>query len=416
MNNVQLDGDLSLSYNQLMSLDDVTVDTLPEKKGMIMKHTEYLIRSTNYNSSSQRRYTDFEVFYDLLVMRYPYRMVPRLPPKKIGMTDHFINERRKALARFLSIISRHPVLRKDPIVQFFFTVEVHDFHIHLKDKFKNCLDEFVTNPDKDKIEEQLNVVSGDVNGMKTELANMLQSVTVLRDLSERWVNRTKAAAYDLQMYSNELSVLAGEGQTVSAWSSHKGDAWSKLREGMRGLSAQFSNLSERVGRQRIEEDAGILENIALLLDILQGVKDLVDRREKGVNKEHQQAFSRVQQLKKQKGSIAASGQGTGAGIQEKIEQQESLINNIGLRNNFSVLCLHWEMKQLYTYLSHFGVIWNSFVKTQLSAHNDLCSLWQGTGKFTSLMTSAQSSAPISYQSAQPSAPAPSYGGPSFYDM
>jgi hypothetical protein len=32
MNNVQLDGDLSLSYNQLMSLDVVTVDTLPEKK------------------------------------------------------------------------------------------------------------------------------------------------------------------------------------------------------------------------------------------------------------------------------------------------------------------------------------------------------------------------------------------------
>ena len=32
MNNVQLDGDLSLSYNQLMSLDEVTVDTLPEKK------------------------------------------------------------------------------------------------------------------------------------------------------------------------------------------------------------------------------------------------------------------------------------------------------------------------------------------------------------------------------------------------
>ena len=29
--------------------------------------------------------------------------------------------------------------------------------------------------------------------------------------------------------------------------------------------------------------------------------------------------------------MAASGQGAGTGIQEKIEQQESLINNIGLR-------------------------------------------------------------------------------------
>ena len=38
-----------------------------------MKHTEYLVRSNNFSSSAQRRYTDFEVFYDLLVARYPYR-------------------------------------------------------------------------------------------------------------------------------------------------------------------------------------------------------------------------------------------------------------------------------------------------------------------------------------------------------
>ena len=50
---------------------------------------------------------------------------------------------------------------------------------------------------------------------------------------------------------------------------------------------------ETVNDSSLQEDAGILENIALLLDILQGVKDLVDRREKGVNKEHQQAFNRV---------------------------------------------------------------------------------------------------------------------------
>ena len=42
-------------------------------QGVIMKHTEYLVRSNNFSSSAQRRYTDFEVFYDLLVARYPYR-------------------------------------------------------------------------------------------------------------------------------------------------------------------------------------------------------------------------------------------------------------------------------------------------------------------------------------------------------
>ena len=130
---------------------------------------------------------------------------------------------------------------------------------------------------------------------------------------------------------------------------------------------------------------------------------------------HTLTLLQVQHLKKQKGSLAASGQGTGGGINERIEQQESLINNIGLRlefhakklfravllcsiftacleigrllgskdtentviltynyrNNFSILCLHWEMKQVYTYLSHFGVIWTAFVNSQSSAHSEV---------------------------------------------
>jgi len=32
----------------------------------------------------QRRYNDFAAFHELLVGRFPYRLVPRLPPKKMG--------------------------------------------------------------------------------------------------------------------------------------------------------------------------------------------------------------------------------------------------------------------------------------------------------------------------------------------
>lgn len=36
------------------------------------------------NSCVRRRFKEFEVFYDLLVSRFPYRLVPKLPNKKIG--------------------------------------------------------------------------------------------------------------------------------------------------------------------------------------------------------------------------------------------------------------------------------------------------------------------------------------------
>ena len=30
-----------------------------------------------------RRYNDFVAFQEVLLLRYPYRMIPRLPPKKL---------------------------------------------------------------------------------------------------------------------------------------------------------------------------------------------------------------------------------------------------------------------------------------------------------------------------------------------
>lgn len=31
-----------------------------------------------------RRYNDFVAFHDLLLARFPYRLIPKLPPKKMG--------------------------------------------------------------------------------------------------------------------------------------------------------------------------------------------------------------------------------------------------------------------------------------------------------------------------------------------
>ena len=45
-----------------------------------------------YKTTVLRRYNDFVAFYELLLLRFPYRMIPRLPPKKMmgGRTTYFI--------------------------------------------------------------------------------------------------------------------------------------------------------------------------------------------------------------------------------------------------------------------------------------------------------------------------------------
>ena len=42
-----------------------------------------LVCSQELKSSVRRRYRDFEAFSELLLVIYPYRLVPRMPPKKL---------------------------------------------------------------------------------------------------------------------------------------------------------------------------------------------------------------------------------------------------------------------------------------------------------------------------------------------
>ena len=71
----------------------------------------------------RRRFKDFEAFHELLLARYLYRLVPRLPPKKLPMSQSgaFIEQRRRSLKRFLILIVRHPILSRDEITTCFFT-------------------------------------------------------------------------------------------------------------------------------------------------------------------------------------------------------------------------------------------------------------------------------------------------------
>ena len=56
----------------------------------------------------------------------------------------FIEQRRKALRRFLLLIRRHPVLRDDEIVRYFFSFTGAEVAQHIKDRYKVIVDESMT--------------------------------------------------------------------------------------------------------------------------------------------------------------------------------------------------------------------------------------------------------------------------------
>ena len=52
-----------------MELDTVRIEPVPQKKGIILRHVEYSVKSDNFGSEVTRRYSDFQALNDLLIYR-----------------------------------------------------------------------------------------------------------------------------------------------------------------------------------------------------------------------------------------------------------------------------------------------------------------------------------------------------------
>lgn len=118
--------------------ENVIVTLMPEKEGMFMfQHHNYEVASLRRGSKVIRRYSDFVWLLDCLHKRYPFRILPLLPPKRMGVNGShlsndgaFIEKRRRGLARFLNALVRHPVLSQEQMVIMFLTVPtVCCFHL-----------------------------------------------------------------------------------------------------------------------------------------------------------------------------------------------------------------------------------------------------------------------------------------------
>lgn len=64
---------LGLTYTEITQLDTISVELVPEKKGLFLKYSEYTVSSRRFNSKVLRRYNDFLALQELLLNRFPYR-------------------------------------------------------------------------------------------------------------------------------------------------------------------------------------------------------------------------------------------------------------------------------------------------------------------------------------------------------
>nr|XP_035962199.1 sorting nexin-8 isoform X4 [Halichoerus grypus] len=347
---------LSYTLQELLARDTVQVELIPEKKGLFLKHVEYEVSSQRFRASVYRRYNDFVVLHDMLLQKFPYRMVPALPPKRVlGADREFIEARRRALRRFINLVARHPPFSEDVALRLFLSFSGPDVQNKLKESAQCVGDEFMNCKLAPRAKDFLPADIQTQLAVSRELIrNICNSFHRLRDRAERIASRAVDNAADLLVFGKELSALGSDTTPLPSWASLNSSTWGSLKQALRGLSVEFALLADKAAQQ-----------------------DLCERHEKGVLHKHQRALHKYSVTKRQMLSAAVQSREPDSAqpLESRIVEQENAIQTLELRSFFSLYCLHQEMQLVHIYLPLTSHILGAFVNSQIQGHKEMSKVW-----------------------------------------
>ncbi|KAG6879238.1 hypothetical protein C0992_004231 [Termitomyces sp. T32_za158] len=99
----------------------IRVNLLGPQGFILNRYMVYEIMTERGTPPVQRRYSEFVFLWDVLLRRYPFRLIPALPPKRIGADEQFLEQRRRGLARALNFVVNHPIIKDDGLLAVFLT-------------------------------------------------------------------------------------------------------------------------------------------------------------------------------------------------------------------------------------------------------------------------------------------------------
>ncbi|KAG8189274.1 hypothetical protein JTE90_019034 [Oedothorax gibbosus] len=356
---------LGLTYHEICALDTIQISLVPEKKGLFLKHVEYEVTSQRNKSIVQRRYNDFVALHELLLQKFPNRMIPQLPPKKVmGADNQFIEERRKALKRFLNLLGRHPVISEDKILHFFLTFAGTDVQHKMKDHFRGVLDEFNSNEQAKEAEELVPIDSANqLAVVREQMKQVFNGFLQLKEAAERMVERNRQEAADMVLFGKELCTLANSASTESDWGSGGNETWDYLKKGMKSLHPMISNVSSAYTELASLEEDDVVDELNLFLDVVSAYKDLCDRYEHFCAIMRQKSSSKIVPRRASTNPIVIDAEN------QAMQQNEK-------RNNFFLHSIHMETQLVHTYMQILVKVLQSLINLQTKGMLNISTLWQ----------------------------------------
>lgn len=265
--------------------DIVTVEEIPEREGLVFKHTNYLVKHLvelpNTDASDDkcviRRYSDFDWLQDVLLKKYPFRMIPELPPKKINSQNAdstFLTKRRKGLSRFINLVMKHPVLRTDDLVLTFLTVPT-DLSGWRRQANYDTSDEFTDrriSADfmklwKKEYSEQWNTADRNIDST----LELWVKVTVL---VERYEKRMRQVAHERKLMGKIMGEFPEKTKILYPQSE---STVSHINEGIHSIMKHVNLCAEVIEKENEEVDTSLSVRFKGFIDVLVAFKGLSER-------------------------------------------------------------------------------------------------------------------------------------------
>ncbi|KAM0448322.1 hypothetical protein ACHAQK_000303 [Fusarium lateritium] len=265
--------------------ENVVVVLMPEKEGVFMfQHHNYEISSLRRGSKVVRRYSDFVWLLDCLHKRYPFRILPLLPPKRVGVNGShlsndgaFIEKRRRGLSRFLNALVRHPILSQEQLVVMFLTVPT-ELSVWRKQATISVQDEFTDRALPPGLEDSLPAELEDLfsrtrNGVKRSAELYINVCNIM----DRLVKRAEGVAADHARIALSLASLTETSEDTYATDTNEVPL---LNDGLIAMSKHLRTCQSLMEDESRGWDEGVLEDLKRQRDALVSVREMFERRER----------------------------------------------------------------------------------------------------------------------------------------
>ncbi|KAI8094582.1 hypothetical protein BDF21DRAFT_458979 [Thamnidium elegans] len=366
-------------------LDHITVSRTLEKEGFLFKHVNYEVESEKLNSKVLRRFSDFYWLWEVLLKRYPFRILPNLPPKKLGGRDDVFEERRrKGLVRFINSVVRHPILGKDDVVIAFLS-HPSEISSWKRANSPSLDEEFVRKSHNIAYLERLVPMDLDdrISRMRKRLSISIQQYEHMCFIMNQMNRLKKALGTDYIRYS----------VTLNSVSELEKDCWvpgcqgcSQVVGGYGCIAKSMHQAGVILSKQAIATGDSIVESLKRQRDLLESFRELLDRRERMSPIPSDVLSRQVARYKKGKIQPSIAHDDT----PEQQLHQGSWDEATGLtlaqqRDIFIKYCFIAELSYLHKQQASVSLMYNTYVRDEVRYAKQWSEHWKSLEVLTSEM-------------------------------